>query len=86
VVFAIDIISGALAVATWLAVALCFRYSSLAALATFAAAPAYIWLSEGDLILTASVSVMSLGLFWRHRSNINKLLRGEETQLGKRSA
>lgn len=73
---------GLLAVTTWLAVSLAFRISSLAALVTFAAAPAYIWLISGSLPLLLATATMSLLLFWRHRENIRRLLAGTESKIG----
>jgi len=46
--FGASLLIGVLACATWLAVALVSRISSLAALVTFTAAPAYIWMTTGS--------------------------------------
>ncbi len=77
-------IVGLLALATWLAVSLAFRYSSLAALTTFAAAPAYLWLVTGSAALSLGTAAMSLLLFWRHRDNIRRLLAGTESRIGQK--
>lgn len=75
-------------VATWLVVALVFRYSSLAALSAAVAAPSYAWwfapLTEYLVLATA----MTVLLVWRHRSNIGNLLAGRESRirLSRRSA
>jgi glycerol-3-phosphate acyltransferase PlsY len=71
--------------ATWLAVAAVFRYSSLASLAAAAAAPMAAWpLLGGEM--AAIISFMSLLLFWRHRQNIRKLLAGTESRIGRKPA
>jgi glycerol-3-phosphate acyltransferase PlsY len=75
-------ICGLLAIATWLAVSLSFRISSLAALITFSLAPLYLWLLGGDEIQIIVVIVMALLLFWRHRKNIRNLLAGTEPRIG----
>jgi len=63
----------------WLFVAKVLKISSLAALVASALAPLYVyWLSGGDGRLTAVVTIMAMLLWWRHRSNIARLLRGEE--------
>ncbi|MEM7377640.1 MAG: glycerol-3-phosphate 1-O-acyltransferase PlsY [Pseudomonadota bacterium] len=80
--FGTSLLVGVLAGATWLAVALAFRISSLAALATFAAVPAYLYMSTGSALLTASFTVIAAVLFVRHRDNIGRLLRGEEPRIG----
>jgi len=76
-------ISGLLAIATWLAVSLSFRISSLAALMTFSLAPLYLWLLGGEEIQILVLIVMALLLFWRHRKNIRNLLAGTEPRIGK---
>lgn len=73
-------------VATWLAVALIFRYSSLAALVAAAAAPFYVWRLTPVREAFVLSLVMSALLFWRHRDNIRKLLAGTEGKIGAKPA
>ncbi len=80
--FGASLLIGVLACATWLAVALLSRISSLAALVTFTAAPAYLWMTTGSATLTATFAVIAIVLFVRHRDNIGRLLRGEESRIG----
>lgn len=76
---------GLLVVATWLLMAGLFRYSSLAALIAAAAAPFYMWwLRPEPAFVAASVGMAAL-LYWRHRSNIAKLLAGTEGRISLRS-
>ncbi|MGE5467454.1 MAG: glycerol-3-phosphate 1-O-acyltransferase PlsY [Ignavibacteria bacterium] len=71
--------------ATWLGVAAVFRYSSLAALAAAAVAPIAAWpLLGADM--AATISPMSVLLFWRHRENIRRLVAGTESRIGKKPA
>jgi acyl phosphate:glycerol-3-phosphate acyltransferase len=70
-----------LAGATWLAVALCFRISSLSSLCAAVAAPLYaVFLGRPDL--TIPVFVISILVVIMHRENIARLLRGEEPRIG----
>ena len=71
---------------TWLVVAFCFRYSSLAALTAALFAPFYTGfiLGTGNQQFWA-VCVMSGLLIYRHRNNIRNLVGGKETRLGKKS-
>ncbi len=72
---------GVAACATWLLTAGVFRYSSLAALVTLAAAPAYAyWLDMPAVSLMAGGLAM-LG-FVRHHENIARLMKGEESKIG----
>jgi glycerol-3-phosphate acyltransferase PlsY len=88
VLFGIQPLLGFATLMTWLIVAFFTRYSSLAALASAVFAPAYyflghrvVWYADNRVLL-ASV-VMSAVLIWRHQSNIAKLIRGEESRIGK---
>jgi glycerol-3-phosphate acyltransferase PlsY len=76
---------GLAAIATWLATAAIFRYSSLAALIALAAAPAYAWYfaTPQHAILAGLLAVLA----WvRHHQNIRRLIKGEETKIGKKKA
>ena len=69
--------------ATWVLMALVFRYSSLSGLVASAVAPVYVaWLSPGTPYL-ATMVVMSAILILRHRSNIRNLIAGKEAKLGR---
>jgi glycerol-3-phosphate acyltransferase PlsY len=70
--------------ATWIAVAYISKFSSLAALVAAVLAPVYAWLWAGSPALTAVTSVMAALLLWRHRPNIERLLKGEESKIGKK--
>ncbi|MSO77327.1 MAG: glycerol-3-phosphate 1-O-acyltransferase [Alphaproteobacteria bacterium] len=73
-----------LALATWLVVALLFRYSSLAAIVAVALAPAYAWwLADWQRTeLTAFIAVLVL---LRHAGNVRRLLAGREPKIGWRA-
>lgn len=73
---------GVLLLATWLLIALVFRYSSLAALIAALTAPLYVlWLAPLATYVAAAV-VMTALLIWRHRSNIRNLVAGTEARIG----
>lgn len=69
--------------ATWITIAVFFRYSSLAALvsAVFSVFFTLILFNAGHPFLW-SVAVIAALLVWRHRSNIRNLLSGKERKLG----
>ncbi len=72
--------------ATWLIIAKVFKLSSLAALIATALAPVYLFYLVPNatplIILTITMVII---LFWRHKSNIKKLLSGNESNIGKSS-
>ncbi|MDT3705646.1 MAG: glycerol-3-phosphate 1-O-acyltransferase PlsY [Thiobacillus sp.] len=75
---------GLACLATWLAVAGIFRISSLAALAAAVLAPVYAGLLMGWGSTAITVLVISLLLVYRHKSNLIKLMSGQEARIGAR--
>jgi len=69
--------------ATWITIAVFFRYSSLAALisALFAVFFTVILFNASHPFFLA-VTVIAVLLIWRHRSNISNLIAGKESKLG----
>ena len=65
----------------WLLTAVVTRYSSAAALAASVLTPVTAWLS-GHAEVGIVSGVMSLLLIWRHRANIDRLMKGEEPRIG----
>ncbi|MBD9354639.1 glycerol-3-phosphate 1-O-acyltransferase PlsY [Methylomonas albis] len=64
---------------TWFVVYKLGKISSLAALVAATLTPLYVWLIVGDVNLTLTFTVISLLLLWRHKSNIQRLLAGQES-------
>jgi glycerol-3-phosphate acyltransferase PlsY len=84
VMFGLSGWAGLAVLATWLLMALLFRYSSLSAMVAAVLAPFYVaWFTHVPE-LTAVVSIMAVILLWRHRSNLCKLLAGREDKIGNR--
>src|SRR5690348_381768 len=69
------------AAATWCAIAVVFRYSSLAALAAAASAPLYTWLLLRQPGPTLIVLFIALVVIARHRDNLARLLSGKESKI-----
>lgn len=84
VLLALNVWVGLGGLATWLLVALLFRYSSLAALTAAVATPAYAFLLALPREWVLASGAMSLLLIWRHKNNISKLLAGQESKIGSR--
>ncbi|MDX8128959.1 glycerol-3-phosphate 1-O-acyltransferase PlsY [Methylomonas sp. EFPC1] len=70
---------GLVVAATWFVVYKIGRISSLAALVAATLTPLYVWLIVGDVKLIITFTVISLILLWRHKSNIQRLLAGQES-------
>jgi glycerol-3-phosphate acyltransferase PlsY len=68
----------------WLAMALAFRYSSLAALTASFITPIFLWWF-GHAALAALFAVLTLLLFYMHRENIRRLRAGTEGKIGQKS-
>lgn len=83
VLFGLDPVIGAFAGAVWLLIAKGLKISSLAALIAMTLAPIFVWYWTGYEAWTIGVSAMSLLLIWRHKSNIQRLLSGEESAIGR---
>ena len=69
----------------WLATALGFRFSSLAAMISYLSAPLLFGvISPPPLpVLTVAISgLIAILAVWRHRSNIKRLLSGTEPRIG----
>lgn len=81
VFLSVNLWGGLAFVATWLIMAKGFKISSLAALIATALSPLYFWLITGHAQLTLGIGVIAVLIFWRHRSNIQKLLDGSEDKI-----
>lgn len=69
---------------TWLIIARLFKISSLSALIATGLAPFYVLFILGaNWPLIISTALMTLILFWRHKSNIQNLFSGSEGRIGK---
>jgi len=69
----------------WLLMAFLFRISSLSALTAMLLAPFCFWLLRPEPAFIGASIVITLMLFWRHRTNIRDLLRGTEGKIELRS-
>jgi glycerol-3-phosphate acyltransferase PlsY len=91
VVFGIHWLLGIATGLTWLILAFFFRYSSLASLVAAVFAPVYYlfgdrlkWYAERPV--TMALFAIALLLAWRHRGNIDRLMKGTESKLGGKKA
>jgi glycerol-3-phosphate acyltransferase PlsY len=85
VLLALNPVLGAATLASWLLIAVFFRYSSLASLVAAAFAPFFQLLIWGVKPAMLCLVPMSLLLVWRHGPNIRKLLAGTESKIGQKA-
>lgn len=90
VMFGLSFSIGLAVAGTWLFVAKVLKISSLSALVATALAPLYIYLLTSSVLDGVAemswvmvTSLMTVILFWRHRTNIERLLKGEESFISK---
>jgi glycerol-3-phosphate acyltransferase PlsY len=69
----------------WLFMAYVVKISSLSALVSMALAPLVLWWLWPDPWLLGMQIIITLTLFWRHRSNIRNLLEGKEGRIHKQT-
>lgn len=85
VLTAYDPLLGLVLIVTWLTTALVTRISSLSGLVATLVAPIFLyWRGEPQSILMATAAITVL-IFWRHRANIQRILKGEEARIGQKS-
>ena len=70
-----------LMILTWLAVFLIFRIVSLASIVTGIALPAYLYIFTRSMALICFGFLLCIFIILRHKSNIKRLLKGEEPKL-----
>jgi glycerol-3-phosphate acyltransferase PlsY len=75
---------GLATLATWLIIAVFFRYSSLASLVACAFSALYTFYLFGLSPYLPAVILMCALLFWRHKENIVKLMNGTELKIGEK--
>jgi len=65
-------------IGTWLLIYKVGKISSLSALCASFVSPVYAWFIVGDVSIVGASTLMMVLLLWRHKSNIQRLLNGEE--------
>lgn len=78
VMFGLSLPIGLAVGATWLFVAKVLKISSASALVATALAPLYIYFLSGEISWISLTAVMTVILFWRHKGNIQRMIKGEE--------
>jgi glycerol-3-phosphate acyltransferase PlsY len=82
VLFGFSWMSGIAAALVWLLTAFLTKISSLSALVSALTAPLILWQLTHSIELTAILGIMTLILYWRHRSNVRNIIAGKEHKIG----
>ncbi len=83
VYIALDPILGVMVLATWILVAKLFRISSLSALIALFMAPIYTIVVTVPVETTILCIALYVLICWTHRDNIRRILKGEESFIGR---
>src|SRR5207245_4413993 len=84
ILLAVDPWLGLATIATWIVIALFFRYSSLASIVSAVFAPLYYFFLFGAGEVLPALIIMAALVLWRHKTNILKLVAGEEHRIGEK--
>jgi len=76
-------IIGFAVIATWLSAAFAFNISSLSALIATLLAPFYFYFITRSPLLLLGLLLITLFIYWRHRSNIIAIINGTEDSITK---
>lgn len=76
--------TGIAACATWAVMAVIFRFSSLSALMAMLSTPVSAYLIYHDIRLSLICAAVAALVWYTHRANIQRLLKGEEPKIGKK--
>ena len=74
-----------IAVGAWIIVLVLFRYASVASIVAAVALPMTVWLTPNSLTLRIVTTALGLLAIYKHRSNIQRLVRGTESRVAFKS-
>jgi len=87
VVLMLEPLTGIAGLVLWILTVIAWRYSSLGALVSFVAMPMVVVATKGGDMALLLVSVfLMLMIILRHRSNITRLINGDEPKVGRKTA
>lgn len=87
IILGLSPLTGLAILATWLLIAVVFRYSSLAALVAAICAPIYYYFIQGhpaSMPILAAIIIIVVLMIYRHKQNIQNLLAHKESKIGKK--
>jgi glycerol-3-phosphate acyltransferase PlsY len=84
--FALDLSLGSAVLATWIVLALLFRYASLASVVAAACAPVCAYFVKLPMDIVWALVLIAALIVWRHRGNLRNLAMGKERRIGEKEA
>ncbi|RUS67519.1 putative glycerol-3-phosphate acyltransferase [Saezia sanguinis] len=87
IILGLSPLTGLAILATWLLIAVVFRYSSLAALVAAICAPIYYYFIQGypaSMPILVAIIIIVVLMIYRHKQNIQNLLAHKESKIGKK--
>jgi acyl phosphate:glycerol-3-phosphate acyltransferase len=82
--FALDLWLGSAMLATWVVMALLFRYASLASVVAAACAPVWAYFMKLPLGAVWALVLIAALIVWRHQGNLRNLASGKERKIGEK--
>ncbi len=71
-------------ISVWIIVAFVTRYVSVASIIAAITLPLAVWEFQQETGMTVVATLISVMAVWKHRSNIQRLRRGEENRIGQK--
>jgi glycerol-3-phosphate acyltransferase PlsY len=85
VYFALAPLAAGISLGTWIIVFALGRFVSVASIAAAVALPTAVWLTKDSRFLGIVTTALGLLAIYKHKSNIQRLLNGNERRLGQKS-
>ena len=74
-----------IALGAWILAVLVTRYVSVGSIAASIALPSAVWVMSDSLLLKIATTALGIMAILKHKKNINRLMEGTESRLGKKS-
>jgi glycerol-3-phosphate acyltransferase PlsY len=83
--FALAPLAAGIALGAWIIVFLLGRFVSVASIASAVALPAAVWFTKNSLFLGVVTTALGLLAIYKHKGNIQRLIRGTESRVSFKS-
>ncbi len=80
-ILALNWIAGLVIAAIWAVITYCSKYVSLGSIIALALSPFIMWFFDKHIAFTIYCALGAIYIIWLHRTNIQRLLKGEENKV-----